>query len=299
MTTLPIEQTPSGRKSRRRTIFLPQGEAVREQNTAALFRLPVYSILAFAWAVALATLHRDRGLLYRVTREDDVVEWATVMALLTLAVIVGKRLRATPGLPRPVWGFGWGLVALALAAVGEELSWGQRLFGFETGETMRQINLQHETNLHNLIPGELFNGLIVFALGIGFVLVPLVWRARSSSLPPWLPSQEVALLMLDAILINHYRFRSLPEQAGIVVLLALLAWQTVLALRAKKGPMIAACLAGWTTAACLYHSRAVLKVANHQYEIRELLIVVLAAVWADQTLQSYQRSLAPNGRDSR
>ncbi len=33
---------------------------------------------------------------------------------------------------------------------GEEISWGQRLLGFETPEAFKEINVQDEFNLHNL-----------------------------------------------------------------------------------------------------------------------------------------------------
>lgn len=265
-----------------------------EQKTDALFRIPVYTVLLAACALSLATFHGDPSLLYRATREDGVVEWITVASMLVLALLVARRLLPPPAaLPRLYRAAGWTLVGLALAAVGEEISWGQRLLGFETGETMKAVNLQHETNLHNLIPGPLFNGLIVFTLGIGFVLIPTIWRKSSSTPPLWLPSSEVSLLMLNAILINHYRFGSLPEKVGIVVMLTLLAQQTVSAMASRNIPMLAASVAGWVTAACLYHSRTILREANHQYEIRELLIVILTAVWAEQTLRAYDRPQHP------
>ena len=34
---------------------------------------------------------------------------------------------------------------------GEEISWGQRLMGFETPDSIAQVNLQGETNIHNLM----------------------------------------------------------------------------------------------------------------------------------------------------
>jgi hypothetical protein len=34
--------------------------------------------------------------------------------------------------------------------VGEELSWGQRIFGWETPATLQEVNKQEETNLHNI-----------------------------------------------------------------------------------------------------------------------------------------------------
>jgi hypothetical protein len=42
------------------------------------------------------------------------------------------------------------LAAAFLAAAGEEISWGQRIFGFETPSALEAINAQEETNFHNL-----------------------------------------------------------------------------------------------------------------------------------------------------
>ena len=265
------------------------GDRTFREKLRLVFRVPVYAVFALTCALALGTLHGDRRLLFRITREDGPIEWMTVAALLTLAVVVVRHLWSLPKEALPAWvrAAFFALIGLAFFAAGEEISWGQRIFGFSTGETMHNLNLQHETNLHNLIPGALFNGIIVFSLGIGFVLIPTIWRRRSADPPAWLPSPEVSLLMLDTILINHYRFSSLPEQIGIVVIVALLVFATFDALRSGPATMTLAAVAGWVTFGCLYYSKAILRVHNHQYEIRELLIVMLAGVWADQTLKAY------------
>ena len=39
-------------------------------------------------------------------------------------------------------------------AAGEEVSWGQRIIGWESGEFFLQHNKQEETNLHNLMVGD-------------------------------------------------------------------------------------------------------------------------------------------------
>ncbi len=259
-----------------------------------MFRIPIYLTLLATCAVALATVRVDPTLLYRVTREDGVVENLSALALLGLGLSLGWRLwrQRPPALQGwPLRG-AWALVVLAFLGVGEEISWGQRVFGWETGEAMNRYNLQHETNLHNLMPGELFNGLIVFAVGIGFVLIPTLWRGRPSA-PVWLPSDEVSLLLLDAILINHYRFRTAPEKVGIVVMLALLLYYSWSGWRDRSGPLMAGAGLGWLVAVSLYWSRGVLRAANHQYEIRELLIVLLLTVWAHQAVDAYKAPLTP------
>jgi hypothetical protein len=47
-----------------------------------------------------------------------------------------------------------GLAALFFFGAGEEISWGQRIFGFGTPQALSQVNKQEEFNLHNLSAWE-------------------------------------------------------------------------------------------------------------------------------------------------
>lgn len=47
-----------------------------------------------------------------------------------------------------------GLAFLFFFGAGEEISWGQRILGFETPESISQVNRQEEFNLHNLSAWE-------------------------------------------------------------------------------------------------------------------------------------------------
>lgn len=252
---------------------------------ASLYRIPISALLYLTSALVLYAYWVAPSFLYRVTREDGPVENATFFALLYLAAMLVWRLKRSDHLvyPKTYRYAAWTLAILAVLGAGEEVSWGQRVFGFETGETMSRINLQRETNLHNLIPGELFNGLIIFSVGIILVLVPAVLRRRSNP-PDWLPSSELSMLTVSAILVNHYQFGSLPEKEGIVVLISFLVLGTVKAIQKRELPLLNAALSGWLILVCLYGCRSILKLANHQYEIRELLVVLLITAWADEVL---------------
>lgn len=255
-----------------------------------LLTLGACAILLFTSGLALFSLYGPNPrLLLWVTREDGPIEWATVLALLALAFMVGKALITPPSnLPKSYLVLGWSLVALSIFGAGEEISWGQRVFGFQTGETMKALNYQQETNLHNLIPALAFNGLIIFALGLGFILIPLLWHRKGSLTPAWIPNLKVTLLMSDATLINHYRFETLPELIGILIILVLLAGQTFATIASRQINLAMIACIGWLTTGCLYHSKAVLKAANAQYEIRELLIVIIIMIWAGETLNTYR-----------
>ena len=117
------------------------------------------------------------------TYEDLVGEWAQTYSFLAAAVLaIMVALRPT----QYRWFFA--LLAVACSYVFlEEISWGQRIFGFETPEFLKSRNLQGEANIHNLFTGPhktLLKDLISVAVSIALagygLLYPLLqkfgWR---------------------------------------------------------------------------------------------------------------------------
>ena len=115
-----------------------------------------------------------------VVEEDGLIEWLQFLAFAgsgVLAAMIGVlRLRA---------GRRWQALIFAMAAfglvfvAGEEIAWGQRLMSLETPEWLREINLQEEVTLHNIV-GVLFwfnMALLVTSL-YAIVADPLNWRTR-------------------------------------------------------------------------------------------------------------------------
>ena len=115
------------------------------------------------------------------TYEDLVGEWAQVF-LFTATMLLSIRVACFKSSYRLFF------VVLALACfyvVGEEISWGQRLFNLTTPEFFKTHNLQNETNLHNFFTGPIkttlkrsleyliASGLVVYGL-----LYPLLVAAR-------------------------------------------------------------------------------------------------------------------------
>ena len=99
------------------------------------------------------------------------------------------------------------LVALVLFVMaGEELSWGQRIFGWATPELFTNINEQSETNLHNLAT-QVFQNTLYF--GGWLLLIGLAfWRNSLESilkqfkpisfLVDWLPPLSFVLIFAPA-----------------------------------------------------------------------------------------------------
>jgi len=86
--------------------------------------------------------------------------------------------------PSSRWGLSvtfWGLAALSFLIAMEEISWGQHLLGFSTPMGYKEVNVQGETNLHNLVAQTRLDhytrvaALVVFAtLSVGWVLLAAI-----------------------------------------------------------------------------------------------------------------------------
>ncbi len=106
-----------------------------------------YLLIAAAAVAWLATFGLPESVLVTVTAEDGVVEYASAFAWLLATVLC---LRAFGRTPRRARGLLLGWMALCFVCMGEEVSWLQRVIGFETPEPVFGQNLQQEVTLHNL-----------------------------------------------------------------------------------------------------------------------------------------------------
>lgn len=129
------------------------------------------SLLVAIIAVASIEMHLfDPWLMVILANEDgpyENIEAAAyfLAAFLLLHVVAGRGLRN-------IWVLG--IAILFFIVGGEEISWGQRIFAVATPETMREVNVQGETNLHNLKGiNETVRALSLLTLWGLFVAIPL------------------------------------------------------------------------------------------------------------------------------
>ena len=83
-----------------------------------------------------------------LTREDGLFENLTALLFFLTALLLGVIAAMGRGIPGR-WLYVLGALAFAFAT-GEEISWGQRIFGFATPDYLRAINTQNEFTLHNI-----------------------------------------------------------------------------------------------------------------------------------------------------
>jgi hypothetical protein len=123
-------------------------------------------------AVLVAASRASRPLFTFITMEDGPLEYPQFLCYLAAAIFAAgvayKRLRAGhPWQALMFLAFGVGSFVIA----GEEISWGQRIFGWQTPEELAAINHQGETTVHNIRwVQELLGALLTVASGVAIAL---------------------------------------------------------------------------------------------------------------------------------
>ena len=161
-----------------------RGRLVFEADSAAWgMRLRPALLLAATpvlLAVFVASAHLVKPLYRFLTAEDSVLEWSQVICLAGAAVLLVLIARILVQRREWLWAalFAAGALA-AILVVGEEISWGQRLFAIATPEGFQEVNNQGEINLHN-VRGVLkpLNFVVMIGSGLGFALPIIVAGVR-------------------------------------------------------------------------------------------------------------------------
>jgi hypothetical protein len=148
--------------------------------------------------VALSTIP-FRPVFGMLANEDGIAEWGQWVFLVALIVIYARLAIALWRQHQRLLAL---LYAVAMVAViftaGEEISWGQRIFGWMTPGALEDINNQGETNIHNI--GSLLKIFNVVIMLVAFIaaLLPLVrwsaWRGRARSIAGYALIPPVALI---------------------------------------------------------------------------------------------------------
>ena len=178
------------------------------------------------------------------------------MILIAAGLFAYRYVRGAPGSgekrsrsPLPI------LIALALLLIAaEEVSWGQRLVGFETAGPL-MANGQQETNLHNFGTHafELIYYFGFFAvLGLAaYICDRTDLRSRFPAVAELAPSSLVLLAAAPAVAFNFGEWDQLTTQLAVFTMLAILIAYFVRAAR-RRSPrrsliIVAIALVGFVT----------------------------------------------------
>jgi len=107
-----------------------------------------------------------------INKEDGVLEYLTVFFLLIsciYSIILVYRFDGVTNRRK----FHIFLAFVFFIMIGEEMSWGQRIFAIETPELLKTINVQKELNLHNLF-GYAADHIFMIVIFIYSVVMPIM-----------------------------------------------------------------------------------------------------------------------------
>jgi hypothetical protein len=171
----------------------------------------VPALAAFTVLLYLTLLLGDAAFTWLI-REEHPIELLGAIALLAAGMIcfvAWRRVGGDPGWP-PLRRLSLLVLAvLFLFAFGEEISWGQRILGIGTPESLSEANRQDELNLHNVNALGGVNTLFqLFWLGMGVVIPVLaLWRPARlwlERVTPILPLALAPLFVLNQLLTRGF-----------------------------------------------------------------------------------------------
>jgi len=173
--------------------------------------------------------------------DGGVVETLTIVFYLGAIVqclVLSRRAESLFGAASaPLWRVFLIVGAAAFGAmIGEEISWGQHWFGWSTPETLAAVNLQGETNIHNLVSPRLYDafyqvpGWLLIGAPAFAALAPIKW-------PNWSVIAFLRgcfdwpftfpLMMTAGVLLQHEVFEELSEMVlALAILQGLLSFAT-------------------------------------------------------------------------
>jgi len=121
----------------------------------------------------VATVDVDKYYMY--IHEDNIIEsasaysWFAAMLVLLSSlfryIMQGHKFGITLFLYA-------GLALFTFLCGGEEISWGQRIFNFDSPEVFKQLNIQNETNLHDIGSISIFSNTFFLITIIYFLVIP-------------------------------------------------------------------------------------------------------------------------------
>lgn len=140
----------------------------RNKNSYFFYFL-VLNIVAFSMLFLLNPKYYDW-----LSDEDRLVENLTALSLFLSGVLFFLSAFKSGGLPIGLKVALFFIGLIFILGAGEEISWGQRIFNFETPEGLKKINDQNETNIHNI--NKKFFDRALDRLTILFVLLTTILR---------------------------------------------------------------------------------------------------------------------------
>lgn len=213
-----------------RTLFFDRPGDMSWQERG-LMRATFWASLVLAPALIVINFGRHSLGTNWITAEDGPLEYATAINFLFSGSLLSYLAWRQVARKRPRDHRNAAMlfaISLMMLFVGfEEISWAQRILGFETPDSLKSINIQGEFNVHNIVTRELLQSYIYIAsalFAVSCLSCTVMLTNYNMSRFKWflvyLPDPSL-IIMLSMIVIvsSHVQLNDLVEQlAGFVVL---------------------------------------------------------------------------------
>ncbi len=138
-----------------------------------------------------------------LTREDELVEDASAVLFLLSGVLLFSTAAAERKLAlRCVYVLGG---VLMVFVAGEEISWGQRIFGFATPDFLASVNTQNEFNVHNIKNSlSKFNEAYISGALMLCVVTCAALLSRNKKSLFRIPLPSILLVLGMIIMVSHH-----------------------------------------------------------------------------------------------
>jgi len=181
--------------------------AIRGLNQSTLEPAALSFAASFLlFSIPLSIINHD-AFRYTLVAEDGFTESSTAISLFLVTIICIRRILRLKHSRTFIFLAMTGFIGLVgLFGAGEEISWGQRIFGWDTPEYFLKHNKQDETGLHNLmleVNGEKINlNKVIFGTGLAiamliylFVMTPLyrIHRKRDGPFSRFIDSLAIPM----------------------------------------------------------------------------------------------------------
>ena len=221
-------------------------------------------------------------------QEDSAIEWLSALLLLGgsalfAGMFLQRRHEGTGALPAL-------LLALVFFAIGmEEISWFQRVLGFETPPELARANMQQEFNLHNLHT-DLFENLYYLGAAFALILLPFLRDALPAARGVWAaildyaPARWVVAVAAPLSIFNYGLWNVIPMQ--VTMMLTVLVAACYARAAGRRGTRAEAALFA-ALAVVIAGGQAAFLAGGHLMpniwdasEYKELFIAIGLAAWA-------------------
>ncbi|WP_299704710.1 hypothetical protein [uncultured Pontibacter sp.] len=209
-------------------LYLPRPAYSLEQaqsDTTAGLATFLYTFTLSHVFISILFFYLNRDLFYLYSKEDGYIEYLNVFFLLFTSILcLYKALQEENKLPKM---FFFASAFLLFFGFGEEISWAQRIIGFETPDNLEKVNPQQEFNLHNIhlsgvnLNKLIFGKLMYTGVFIYFLAFPVLYRRKkwlrdltdkfSVPLPSSLQSFLYMLCFFTALLIRDGKVWEIQE----------------------------------------------------------------------------------------